>query len=305
MQFLNSPGILTAGTNITLSGSGTSGSPYAVSSNSSTAYRTITQTAHGFSVGQVLKFTGTAYALAQADTAANAEVVGIISAVTTNTFDLVTNGYVSTLSGLVAGSVYFLSPSSAGALTATEPTTVGQVRKPLTTGALSTTELNFQNFEGVVIATSTSAGIVTIQNFRLTTETGVSVSTSDRIAQSTLYFTPHAGNQIALYNGTSWSVYVSAEISLALTGLTSGKNYDVFAYWTGSAVALELSTAWTSDTARATALVRQDGIWAKSGTLTRRYVGTIRATAAQRRSQTQMPPGLCGITITKFPSAAA
>ncbi len=33
---------------------------------------------------------------------------------------------------------------------------------------------------------------------------------------------------------------------------------------------------WTNDTTRATALVRQDGVWSKTGALTRRYLGTVR-----------------------------
>jgi hypothetical protein len=41
-----------------------------------------------------------------------------------------------------------------------------------------------------------------------------------------------------------------------------------------STLALEL-TAWTNATARATALVTQDGVLCKTGALTRRYLGTI------------------------------
>lgn len=123
------------------------------------------------------------------------------------------------------------------------------------------------------------AAVVGTQDFRLTTESGVPVSTADRTAQGTLYLTPYRGNQIALHDGSStWTVRSSAEVSLALSGLTSGKNYDVWAYWTGSAVALELSAAWTDDTTRADAIARQDGVWVKSGATTRRYLGTIRTT---------------------------
>jgi hypothetical protein len=120
--------------------------------------------------------------------------------------------------------------------------------------------------------------LVRSQDFRLSTETGVSVSITDRTAQSTIYLTPHGGNQIALYDGSAWQLRSSAEISLALSGLTSGRNYDVFAYWSDSAVVLELSAAWTNDTTRADAITRQNGIWCKTGALTRRLVGTIRTT---------------------------
>ena len=65
---------------------------------------------------------------------------------------------------------------------------------------------------------------------RLTTETGVPVSTSDRLSQSTIYFTPYTGNKVDLYDGTNWRRAALPEIGLALASLTSGKNYDVFAF---------------------------------------------------------------------------
>jgi hypothetical protein len=82
--------------------------------------------AHGFTVGKVLKFTG-AYGLAQANSLANSAVVGMVSAVpSADVFFITQVGFVSGLSGLVAGSVYYLSPSSAGNLTTTRPNAVGQ-----------------------------------------------------------------------------------------------------------------------------------------------------------------------------------
>lgn len=94
--------------------------------------RSITLNSHGFSVGDVLKKTSGSYAKAQADSVSNAEVVGIVSAVAdANTFTLTYAGRVTGLSGLTDATVYFLSASSAGALTATEPSASGQVSKPL------------------------------------------------------------------------------------------------------------------------------------------------------------------------------
>lgn len=111
---------------------------------------------------------------------------------------------------------------------------------------------------------------------RLTTETGVAISTSDRTAQGTIFFTPYLGNRVCLYDGTRWKAYVFTERSLALT-VTSGKNYDVFLFDNAGTLTLELSAAWTTDTARADALTTQDGIPVKSGATTRRWLGTIRA----------------------------
>lgn len=121
--------------------------------------------------------------------------------------------------------------------------------------------------------------LVNAQGFRLTTQTAVPVSTSDRTAQSTIYFTPYAGNQVSLYSGSSWTTYSSAEVSLALSGLTSGKNYDVFAYNNSGTLTLELSAAWSGDNTPTDSIVLQDGVPVKSGATTRRWVGTIRTTA--------------------------
>lgn len=114
---------------------------------------------------------------------------------------------------------------------------------------------------------------------RLTTETLVPVSTSDRTSQSTLYFTPYNGASIPLYNGTRWVRRSFSEISLALSGLTSAKNYDVFVYDNAGVVTLELSAAWASDTARTDSLALQNGVYVKSGTPTRLWLGTVRTTS--------------------------
>lgn len=116
---------------------------------------------------------------------------------------------------------------------------------------------------------------------RLTTESGVPVSASDRSAQGTIYFTPYNGNRISLYDGTRWKLYSFSELSLSLT-MTVDKNYDVYVYDNSGTLTLELSAAWTNDTTRADALGTQDGIYIKSGTSTRRCVGTIRASASNQ-----------------------
>src|SRR5574343_593691 len=109
--------------------------------------RNISQTSHGFSAGNVVYFDGTNYVLADCDSEATAEVVGIVSAsVDSNTFTLVYGGYITGLSGLTAGAVHFLS-STAGALTTTEPSTAGQISKPLLI-ANSTTTGYFFNMRG-------------------------------------------------------------------------------------------------------------------------------------------------------------
>ena len=109
------------------------------------------------------------------------------------------------------------------------------------------------------------------------------------VSATTLRLTPSAGctsfstacssvtGHISLYSGTVWADFTTSEISIALGTLTSGFNYDAFAYNNGGTVTLELSTSWGSDTIRtSTTLTSQDGVPVKGTDATRRYVGTFR-----------------------------
>lgn len=110
--------------------------------------------------------------------------------------------------------------------------------------------------------------------FRLTLESGVAVSSSDQSAKTRLYLTPCTSNEIFTYDSSVWKRHTSAEIFKDLGTLSADKPYDVWVYWTGSALDLEF-LVWTDTTNRATAIVRQDGVWVKSGDASRRYVGTF------------------------------
>lgn len=99
-------------------------------------------------------------------------------------------------------------------------------------------------------------------------------------ATTFIYLNVFRGNKIALYNGTQWvlrSIAAAGGTNIAVPA-TTDTNYDVFAYDNAGTVTLEL-TAWASATARTTGIVYQDGVLCKSGTLTRRYLGTIRTGA--------------------------
>ncbi len=125
---------------------------------------------------------------------------------------------------------------------------------------------------------------------RLTGLTGVPFTVADLASISTIYFTPHGGNSISIYDGTRWKMYAFSELSLALSGLTTSTNYDVFVYDNAGTLTLKLGTAWTSNTARVSGsageIVKQDGVYVNKYTeggmasLTGRYLGTIRATGA-------------------------
>jgi len=117
----------------------------------------VAQSSHGFAVGDILRSSGAddTYAKALATTAANAEVVGIVKTVTdSNNFIMVTNGHITTAAAVpnnTAGSVLFLSPSTAGALTTTEPTTDGQISKPVAIVTNANDSMLFLNLRGKTI----------------------------------------------------------------------------------------------------------------------------------------------------------
>jgi hypothetical protein len=113
---------------------------------------------------------------------------------------------------------------------------------------------------------------------RLTLTSGTPVTTADVTAATSIYFAPYKGNRIALYDGTNWALYTFTELTLALGTLTSALTYDVFVYNNAGTLTLE-ALAWSTATARATALTTQNGVLVKTGATTRRYLGTFYTTS--------------------------
>lgn len=89
----------------------------------------VNQAAHGFTVGQVIAHNGSAYVLALSTTSAvTTNAVGLVSyVVDANNFILTTDGRITGLSGLTTGGVYYVSTTSAGALSTTNPGYTNQV----------------------------------------------------------------------------------------------------------------------------------------------------------------------------------
>jgi hypothetical protein len=130
---------------------------------------------------------------------------------------------------------------------------------------------------GITVATSPTYGAETmaVSGLRLTLATATPVTATDQATKSTIYYTPYISGQVRLYYGSEWTVRTTTEISIALSGLTAGRVYDVFAYWTGTAVALELSAAWATAATRTDALAYVHGVLTKSSDSTRLYVGSF------------------------------
>lgn len=66
---------------------------------------------------------------------------------------------------------------------------------------------------------------------------------------ATLYYTPYVGNQIAMYDGTNWSLQVIPSItSMSLTGAGPNETFDVFGWMNGSTFNIE-RLSWGTNTA--------------------------------------------------------
>ena len=119
------------------------------------------QTGHTFTAGTVIRWDSgsSLYVKALADTAAHSAVVGIVSYVDgVDDFTMTVCGNIDgNLSGLVAGTLYYLSPTSAGTLTSTEPTTFGQISKPVLI-AYAADSGYFFNFRGLPVEVVSASG---------------------------------------------------------------------------------------------------------------------------------------------------
>ena len=187
--------------------------------------------------------------------------------------------------GLVGPATYQISDagltSIAGLTTAADTYIYTTANDVYTTGTITTFGRSLVDDSTAAAARSTlEIGKVasTLAGGRLTLQTAVGVPASDQTAKTTIYYTPFAHGMIGLYDGTNWIPREFTERSLALGTLVSGKNYDVFAVSISDVISIE-ALVWTSDSARATALIAVDGVLCKTGDTTRRYVGTFRTTA--------------------------
>lgn len=83
--------------------------------------------------------------------------------------------------------------------------------------------------------------------FRLTLATGDPVPTTDQTSKTTIYWTPFLHNRVALYNGKTWALFTTAELSLALGTLVNAQAYDVFVYDNSGTLTLE-AVEWSNAT---------------------------------------------------------
>lgn len=116
----------------------------------------VNQTAHGFVEGDIIRLSGIdTYTKAQADSPANAEVIGIVvEVVDVDNFKYATEGIIEVGVPIApANTVLFLSRTTPGALVTTDTTTIGEVSFPLAVVTQSSVRMVFHKYRPAVINT--------------------------------------------------------------------------------------------------------------------------------------------------------
>lgn len=252
--------------------------------------RRFTQASHGLgSAGAIVPLyqsSADTYALAKSNSATTiGRCVGQI--VDTNTIDLFSDGaYVTGGSGFTAGEYHYVSDATAGAWSTSAPTSSTSYDNPLFE-ATSTTAGYVRIMRPIAVGALSFTPVVQMTpNFRLTGTSGTAVTTADVANITTLYYCPYKGNKIALYYGGVWTMFSSAEVSLALGTLTGSREYNVYCYPSSSStIALVLGSAYTAGGADAETTT-QDGMRVKSGDTSQLLVGRIYTTSTTQTQDT-------------------
>ena len=139
---------------------------------------TVSHTSHGFDandIGKAVRSSGTdgQFVVARANTAANAEVVGVITSIdTANQYTITTSGFVDVVAAVptaTAGTVYFLAEADDSQLTSTEPTTAGAVSKPVAVVTESNAQMILIHYRGEVITSAVVANAPNDANYLIGT----------------------------------------------------------------------------------------------------------------------------------------
>ena len=164
--------------------------------------QTITQTAHGFIVGDWVRssYVSGQYTKAQADTADNSAVIGLVTSVpNANTFELTKVGSATITTGYPIGDALWLSPTTAGAMTNVEPTTIGQIRQPLGY-VVGTNEIDIKIQRGDDVTASSGGGTNKLVIDTTATSYTLPFTGSSYNGSSTLYTIPISGGLLKTNN---------------------------------------------------------------------------------------------------------
>lgn len=220
-------------------------------------------------------------------------------------------GKTATISNTLAftgtDSTSFAFPSSSDTvvtLTATQTLT----NKTLTTAALgsstATTQAASDNSTKVA-TTAYAASVFSAPQGRLTLTSATPVLTSTVSGATTIYYAYYQGNQVPIYNGTTFLMTtLVSELSNVTTAssvgsagpaaVTTNSNYDLFVWSNSGTPTLTRGPLWTSNTGRGTGagtteLQRISGIYTNKVAITNgpganlgTYVGTVRSNGSSQ-----------------------
>lgn len=113
--------------------------------------------------------------------------------------------------------------------------------------------------ENIELAMTNTAGFLVGDYVKVSSSAGTEISGSITVVHDNTHITVAS---LALNHTTTSPL------------ITGGLPYDIWLYSNAGTLTLE-GTAWTNRTTRATALTTQDGVYVKTGAITRRYLGTI------------------------------
>lgn len=202
----------------------------ALTSSLETTKKSVNQVAHGLAVGDVIRFDGVDYIKAQSNNGDNAEVIGVISSVEgVDDFNYTINGYVSGLSGLTAGDVYFLDDDTAGAVT-NDPDNdldIGDLRKAVYQ-AISTTEAVVLSRTGFEVNTFSEINTQTGTSYTLALEDNQGIIETDNIGTVTITIPTNIsiafpiGSTITMVQLNTGTTIIQGDTGVTVNGVSAG-----------------------------------------------------------------------------------
>jgi len=176
----------------------------------------ISQTDHGFSVQDVVGFSGSTYNKPIADGTYDGEVLGVVTdVIDSNNFELTQTGYASGFTGLVQGNTYFLSDETEGLLTSTMPDEDGYIVKSLLI-ADSETSGWVLSYPGYVVSTGETQGITTIENV------GEGIGVFDGFDNATANFRSIIGSGDTTVSLSGETIIINTDAIGTITGASNG-----------------------------------------------------------------------------------
>lgn len=207
-----------------------------------------TQAGHGFSVGDFLRVdSASTHTEAQANSFTNAQSVGMVVETPVDgdadKFIIQTEGFTDVLSGL-SGTVpvlFWLDPSTPGAMTSTKPTGGGEYRKPVFVSYTSGSGYILEQKQEPVLDTDSP-------NFLIVNQASPTLSVGDPVYLS-------AANTLALAQGDT----KAKSQSIGFVVHKDGNNYTVqFQGYTDKITTASAATTWYLDPSSAGALTSSD-----------------------------------------------